>query len=240
MSISDVRLAISTKAAIVWITISASSMVYAGQSVWTPNGEKNFTGFARERWTGKAIPGAWVAATWVLDPGGGHEQPHCSINEVVRADSEGRYVLPYYEGRPPQFIEAFAHRYLVSPPPQHATRDPKTLEWIVTFSKLENGKQIVASTKGPYKSEQEAVKASRTQQDVWLLPFEGTDEEWEKSISTAGTHARLGCASYISNGVTDWLKAVVEELEGMPASLGREKALSHAKGWLAIAGGAVK
>jgi len=231
---------IAMKAVVAGFTIIVCSSLAANQSIWAPNGEKEFTGFARERWTGKPVPGAWVAATWVLDPGGGHEQPHCSINEVVRADSEGRYVLPYYEGRPPQFIEAFAHRYLVSAPPQHATRDPKTFEWIVTFSKLENGKQIIASTKGPYKSEQEAVKASRTQQDVWLLPFEGTDEEWEKSISTVGTHARLGCASYISNGVTDWLKAVVDELEGMPASPGREKALSHAKGWLEFARGTEK
>lgn len=213
----------------------AAISCHGEKSIWTPTGEKKFTGIAQERWTGRPIPGAWIAATWMLDAGGLHAGPRCSINEVVHADSDGRYVLPYYQGRPPQVIEAFGHRYLVSPPPRRVTRDPRTMEWIIRFSKLENGKRDVASTQGPFSSREEALKAARVQQDVWLDNFVGTDDEWATTLSTFGISAEARCASFASMGISDWHRAVLSELRSLPDSRARQQAIDHVSARLAFA-----
>ena len=217
------------------VAFAASLVSNAETTIWTPNGEKQFVGHALDYATGKPLPGGWIIATYVLGPGGIHEPAHCGVAEAVQADSDGKYVLPFYDGRPPQFLDAFGHRYKKAPSPRNVTRDVKTLQWIVTITEVVNGKGVVVGREGPFSSEEVALKASNRQRDVWLQPFAGTDDEWITWLSRSGTHAESGCPSYVSRGIVDWLQAMLDEVQSMSDSKAKDAAVDHLKGRIEFA-----
>src|SRR5579859_5796204 len=93
------------------LCLLASTACAGERTIWAPHGETEFVGRAIDKTTGKPVPGASILATYILGSGGIHEPAHCSVAEFVQSDEKGEYVLPFYDGLPPQFLAAFAHRY---------------------------------------------------------------------------------------------------------------------------------
>jgi hypothetical protein len=187
----------------------------AASSIWTPNGETEFVGKAIDKTTDRTVPNAWVLAIYILGSGGAHEQAHCTVAELVKSNDRGEYELPYYDGLPPQFFFAFAHRYKWASWPRVVYRDAN-LRPIVEILKIVNGNVQKIGQEGPFASEQEALKASRILQDVWLEPFVGTDDEWLRHLRSTPNHA--GCKSRRTSGMVGWAAALLAEAEAMPDS----------------------
>jgi hypothetical protein len=192
-----------------------TSFVKAQPTIWAPNGETEFTGKAIDQATEEAVPHAWVLGIYVLGRGGVHEQAHCTVAELVQSDELGQYVLPYYDGLPPQFLYAFAHRYKYAQPLRDVYKDAQ-LRPIVRVMKLINGRPQIVGREGPFRDEQEALKASRTLQDVWLERFTGTDDEWLGELLR--TPKQSGCPSKKTSGMVGWAAELLKEAERMPDS----------------------
>jgi hypothetical protein len=203
-------------------------LTHADWRVWAPNGETQFTGQAIDVETGQPIPGISVIATYVLTSGGMHHGPGCTVAEYVKSDERGEYRLPFYEGRPPQHLNAFGHRYLQPKhDPRQVTTDGKG-GWIVNYWKVEKGRVLEQTRReGPFRTEELAGKASRLLQDVWLEKFEGSDEEWLRKIKFIANNAGAGCPSGKTGGVVDWTEALLREAESMPDSSTKQEVVQH-------------
>lgn len=188
----------------------------AEQTTWTPHGESQFVGHAINKQTGEPIGGAWILASYVLGQGGVHEQAHCSIAEVVRSNASGEYVLPYHEGLPPQYLDTFAHRFKWVVWPRNVSKDAK-LRWVVNVTAIVDGKGRIIAQEGPFATEEEALKASRILQDVWLEPFTGSDDDWLRYLSQMSGW-KFGCKSRITAGGVAWRQALLDEAGAMPES----------------------
>ena len=199
-------------------------LAHADWPVWTPNGETQFVGRATDATTGEPIANASIIATYVLSAGSFHQGPGCSVAEYARANERGEYVLPFYEGLPPQFLNTFGHRY-VAPwrSPRAVTKDDAG--WIVVTRQIVGKQARELSREGPFKTEELATKASRLLQDVWLEKFEGSDEEWLQKLNHMPIHAGPGCASGKSGGIVEWQEALLREAESMPDSRAKDAAV---------------
>jgi hypothetical protein len=195
------------------------SLAHADWKVWAPNGETQFVGRAIDVETGQPIEGISVIATYILTPGGFHHAPGCAVAEYARSNERGEFTLPFYEGLPPQYLNAFGHRYF-SPKydPPHVTTDGMG-GWIVNYRKVGKGRVLEQIRReGPFKTEELAAKASRLLQDVWLEKFEGSDDEWLLKVRHTTTNASYLCPSGTTDGVVGWHEAQMHEAESMPDS----------------------
>ena len=202
-------------------------MAHADWKVWAPHGETQFVGRAIDVETGQPIAGASVIATYELSAGGFHHQPGCAVAEYVRSNERGEFILPFYEGLPPQYLNAFGHRY--ERPryvPPAVTKDAGE-RWIVIYRKVGKGKAEEIRREGPFRTQELAAKASRLLQDVWLEKFEGTDEEWLLKVRSTTTNASSLCPSGKTRGVVEWSEALLAEAESMPDSAAKQEAVKQ-------------
>jgi hypothetical protein len=197
---------------LIFSLVAAFDVAAGPKSVYAPHGEEQFTGRAIDRNTGEPIPGVWVIAAYVLGEGGFHASPHCTIAESVRSNERGEYILPFYEGKPPQFLEAFGHRYVPTTAPRRVNRDTRD-RWIVEiFEVAGDGKLRIAGQEGPFASQVEAGRASRLLQDVWLEKFTGTDDEWVRKLASISSPGYL-CPPKLRQGDDAWEEALLAEAE---------------------------
>ena len=193
-------------------------IAHADWKVWAPHGETQFVGRAIDVETGRPIAGASVIATYELSPGGFHRKPGCAVAEYVRSDERGEFILPFYEGFPPQYLNAFGHRYLLPRYNVPAVTTDGMGGWIVIYRKVGKGRAEEIRREGPFKTEELAGKASRMLQDVWLEKFEGSDDDWVQKVKFMTSNASAGCPSGKTGGIVEWREALVREAESMPDS----------------------
>jgi hypothetical protein len=207
----------------------ATHSIAGPKTVYAPNGEEQFVGRAIDWTTGEPLAGVWVAASYVLGSGGLHGSAGCTIGESVRSDEKGEYVLPYHNGLPPQFLTAFGHRYQRVAPARQANRDTSE-RWIVNVLEPDGqGKRRIVRQEGPFVTMAHALKASRMNQDVWLEKFPGTDDEWVNKLSTFGNPIHA-CASRLTAGELPFEEALLAEIQSMPESSARSRAIEHSRG----------
>jgi hypothetical protein len=204
----------------------ATHSIAGPKTVYAPNGEEQFVGRAIDWTTGEPLAGVWVAASYVLGSGGLHGSAGCTVGESVRSDEKGEYVLPYYNGLPPQFLVAFGHRYQLVAPARQANRD--TLErWIVNVLEPDGqGKRRIVRQEGPFVTHADALKASRVTQDVWLEKFPGTDDEWVTKAAALNSGI-MGCPSRSTGGDLAWKEALLAEVQSMPESPAQVQAIQR-------------
>jgi hypothetical protein len=204
----------------------------AETTVWAPHGEREFVGRAINKTTSAPVPGAWVFGIYILYNSKGHEEVHCSLAEFARANEVGEYRLPLHDGYPPTFIYAFADRYIWAPWPRTVTRD-RFMRWIVIHHVTAGGKVEEVRREGPFVSEEEANKASRIREDVWLEHFDGTDDQWLQRILELPRE--VGCASKATSGPRAWISAILAEAETAPKSSKRDEVVRKLNGSLKLA-----
>lgn len=187
----------------------ACSAVAKGDAPKTSTGR--FVGYVIDRTTGQHVPNAWVKATYVLGAGEITHGGQCIRQEVVRADANGSFSLPYYRGYPPLFYSAFAHRYKWGLPPQDTAPDG---HGHYVIKKYKDGK--LQSTEGSYDTNVDAMIAARLLFDVYVEPFNGTDDEWIRLMERYDDHYDPGCLSIDSKGGLDWTTAKIDEVERAP------------------------
>jgi hypothetical protein len=226
MAVGGHVMSILVRAALTIVMLQYMASADAQRSIWAPNGETEFIGTAFDTATGKPVPRAWVLATYVLGSGGVHEQAHCTVAEVVQADERGEYRLPFYDGLPPQYINAFGRRYQWAIWLRNVTKD-ESLRWVVVTSREVDGKREAVAKEGPFASQEEALKASHKLRDVWLSRFTGTDEEWLQLLPRMPSNASPGCSARKTRGVIGWHEALLAEAEGMPDSPTRQQTVKE-------------
>ncbi len=167
--------------------------------------------------TGKGIPGALVVGRYMGSIAWAGSS--CDRIESATSDQDGWFTIPNDSNGKSPFLEAYHHGYARGSNPRYAVGlSAEPPKWQVWDQRRNVNGDAVSLVKEPtiYRTEREALEASRQWRDVYLRPFKGT--RGERLMSLPSGAGICGGGAQTTAGPIEFLEAILQEKIELGAS----------------------